>query len=95
MVRRAAFDVGSGAVKMTVADVDMHAGTLPSVAKYLHTARDNLLLAEDLESSGTGAFSEAVLQDLWAILDRFVSGESLVVRVWMPCGAQSLGNPKP
>jgi hypothetical protein len=40
IVRRAAFDVGSGTVKMTVADVDLHGGgSLPVVAQNVYSAK--------------------------------------------------------
>lgn len=58
MVRRAAFDVGSGAVKMCVADLDMHAGLLPSIEREVHSVRENLLLSEELERSGGLAFPQ-------------------------------------
>lgn len=45
IIRRAAFDVGSGAVKMAVADVDLHEEVLPAVKGYLHTAKVRLVLA--------------------------------------------------
>mmetsp|Transcript_64592 Transcript_64592/g.154122 ORF Transcript_64592/g.154122 Transcript_64592/m.154122 type:complete len:410 (+) Transcript_64592:268-1497(+) len=51
MVVRASFDVGSGAVKVTVAEVDLHQCINGHVNRVLFEKKENLLLAEDLERS--------------------------------------------
>jgi len=64
MVRRAAFDVGSGAVKMSIADLDTHAGVLPSIENEVYSMRENLLLSEELERSGGQAFPQVCMLSL-------------------------------
>mmetsp|Transcript_23217 Transcript_23217/g.57284 ORF Transcript_23217/g.57284 Transcript_23217/m.57284 type:complete len:446 (+) Transcript_23217:216-1553(+) len=73
VLRRAAFDVGSGAVKMVVAEMDLHAGVVPRVIKTLASSKENCLLAEDLERSQGDRFSDGALEDLSDIITRFAA----------------------
>lgn len=57
-VRRAAFDVGSAAIKCTVADVDTADGT---IAKVIETLSIKVDFAEDMARSYDGNFSREVL----------------------------------
>ena len=71
MVRRAAFDIGSGATKVQVADVKLHVGAFPVPDKAVYSEKKNILLTEDLERSSDGSFSPAVLDELARVLTAF------------------------
>jgi hypothetical protein len=68
MVRRAAFDVGSGATKVEVADVKLHVGILPRPQKAIYSEKINILLTEDLERSTDGSLSPSILTELEGVL---------------------------
>ena len=71
MVRRAAFDIGSGATKVEVADVKLHVGILPRPQKAVYSEKINILLSEDLEQSTDGSFSLSALNELDKFLKAF------------------------
>lgn len=58
-VRRAAFDIGSAAIKCTVADVDLISGSIEKVVEEFSRKVD---FAEDMARSYDGNFSKAILQ---------------------------------
>ena len=70
-IRRAAFDVGSGATKILVADVDMHAGPLPAISKVVFQKKVSILMSEDLQKSGQASFSSGILHELMETLKEF------------------------
>eukprot|EP00286_Rhodomonas_abbreviata_P020365 CAMPEP_0181306172 /NCGR_PEP_ID=MMETSP1101-20121128/10147_1 /TAXON_ID=46948 /ORGANISM="Rhodomonas abbreviata, Strain Caron Lab Isolate" /LENGTH=440 /DNA_ID=CAMNT_0023412189 /DNA_START=54 /DNA_END=1376 /DNA_ORIENTATION=+ len=70
-VRRAAFDVGSGASKILVADVDMHAGFVPAITKVVFSKKVSILMSEDLQKGVGTAFSSGILQELMQVLMDF------------------------
>lgn len=61
IVRRAAFDLGSGKLKCQVADLDDEKGT---IEKTLFSKFYLIGLQEDLEKSGENFFSDAIILDL-------------------------------
>eukprot|EP00960_Hanusia_phi_P034458 751083-Hanusia_phi.AAC.6 len=67
-VTRAAIDVGSAACKLQVAEVDLLAEGSPAIVRVVHEEKVNLLLAEDLEKSGTGEFSDEAMEELGQVL---------------------------
>ena len=71
MVRRAAFDVGSAACKIVVADVDLHAGSVPNITNIVLSARIAVQLSDDLAQGGGSRFSERALEELGAVLREF------------------------
>lgn len=70
-VRRAAFDVGSAACKIVVADVDLHAGSFPNITETVYSDRVPLQLSDDLAMSEGSTFSEAMLRQLREVLYEF------------------------
>ena len=70
-VRRAAFDVGSAACKILVADVDLHAGSAPAITKVVLSDRVAVQLSDDLAAGGGARFSERALQELRDVLLEF------------------------
>lgn len=60
IVRRAAFDIGSAAIKCTVADVDTTTGTIVKIIKELSHKVD---FAEDLARSYDGNFSQEIMDE--------------------------------
>lgn len=65
---RAAFDVGSGQTKMTVAVVDEATGR---PQKVLHEEEVVVLVGHDFKKSKTGMLSEAILAELRTVLERY------------------------
>lgn len=61
IVRRAAFDIGSGQIKMQVSDVDI---TIGKIAKVLLTDSVRIALREDLAKSSDGRFSPEIESQL-------------------------------
>mmetsp|Transcript_14708 Transcript_14708/g.34918 ORF Transcript_14708/g.34918 Transcript_14708/m.34918 type:complete len:412 (+) Transcript_14708:185-1420(+) len=70
-VRRAAFDVGSGATKILVADIDLHAGMVPSISKVVFQKKVSILMSEDLQKSENTAFGSGILHELMETLKEF------------------------
>ena len=72
MARRAAFDLGSGATKLSVADVNFQEGSLPLAKEVVLSRKVDILLTEDLERNNeTSTFSEAILDVVEATLCQF------------------------
>jgi len=71
MVRRAAFDVGSAACKIVVADVDLHAGSVPKITHTVFSERVAVPLSDDLVRGQGVQFSESVLRELRDVLLEF------------------------
>ena len=71
MVRRAAFDIGSAACKIVVADVDLHAGSVPAITKIVLSERVSVQLSDDLNMGSGVQFSEHALQELREVLLEF------------------------
>jgi hypothetical protein len=71
IVRRAAFDIGSGATKVEVADVDFHVSIHPRAQDAIYSEKANILLTEDLESNTDGSFSPRILSELEQALKLF------------------------
>jgi hypothetical protein len=71
MVRRAAFDVGSAACKVVVADVDLHAGSVPAVTKIILSERVAVHLNDDLATGEGAQFSERAMKELRDVLHEF------------------------
>ena len=68
IVRRAVFDMGSGQLKLVVADVDLQNR---SIAKVLLSIDEKVFLMEDLQREGTGHFSQQAVAELTATMGRF------------------------
>lgn len=71
IVRRAAFDVGSAACKVVVADVDMHAGSFPAITETIYSDRIPVQLSDDLATSKGTKFSDSTLSQLREVLRGF------------------------
>lgn len=71
MVRRAAFDVGSAACKVVVADVDLHAGSVPAITETIFSERVAVQLSDDLAAGQGVQFSDRTLQELREVLFEF------------------------
>lgn len=71
MVRRAAFDVGSAACKILVADVDLHAGSVPAITNTVLSERVAVPLSDDLAQGQGACFSERSLMELREVLLEF------------------------
>jgi hypothetical protein len=71
LVRRAAFDIGSGATKIEVADVNLHVSIHPRAQDAIYSEKTNILLTEDLESNTEGSFSSRILGELEQVLRLF------------------------
>ena len=71
MVRRAAFDVGSAACKVVVADVDLHAGSVPAITETIFSERVAVQLSDDLAAGQGAQFTERTLQELQEVLYEF------------------------
>ena len=71
VVRRAAFDVGSAACKIVVADVDLHAGSVPAITQTVFSERVTVPLSDDLAQGAGAQFSESALQELRDVLFEF------------------------
>ncbi len=68
IVRRAAFDIGSAAIKCVIADVDIVSGRVVKVVKDLTQKVD---FAEDLARSYDGNFSKEIMKDGLEALRKF------------------------
>jgi len=71
IVRRAAFDVGSAACKIVVADVDLHVGSVANITRTIFSERVAVSLCEDLAAGPGRKFSERTLQELHEVLHEF------------------------
>lgn len=74
IVRRAAFDIGSGQIKMQVSDVDIRVN---KIARVLFTDSIRVLLREDLAKSQDGNLSEEIQRKMISAISQLMKKASV------------------
>lgn len=65
--RRAAFDLGSGSLKLLVADVDTDT---QHIVKYIYSTAIRVSLSDDLAKSSDGSFSQEIQRQVKAVMNK-------------------------